>query len=182
MGIFCLQMQVTLGHPLCVSVCACLFTSVGLLSSMLLDPLLWCRNNLALLKRQWSYRMCHCKYPSPPLSSPTVSRSAPCSILHGNTHGSVNIIVHVCMMSVSLFGWECHVKLLEVTYTHTHMHMCRPMPSFTWLKMPDINLSTVGTLGNDRLLYSIAKCFCPLGISVLFSSCHTDIHVLGHHN
>ncbi|OOB77800.1 MAG: hypothetical protein BEN18_09655 [Epulopiscium sp. Nuni2H_MBin001] len=46
----------------------------------------------------------------------------PPSISHGNTHGAVSIIVRVGMMSVNVFGWECHVTLLQVTYTHTHTH------------------------------------------------------------
>ena len=61
------------------------------------------------------------------VSSPPVSRSDPPSVLHGNTHGSVSIIVRVCMMPVNLFGWGCHVKLLEVTYTHTHAYTDAPV-------------------------------------------------------
>lgn len=111
MGIFCLQIQVTSGRHLCV----CLFTSVGLLSSMLLDSSCDVETTTHCSNVR-GHTGCVTAN-SPLLPFPSVSRSSPCSVVHGNTHGSVNIVVHFCMMSVSLFGWERHVKLLEVTYT-----------------------------------------------------------------
>lgn len=58
---------------------------------------------------------------SPPLSSlsPLVSRSNP-QAFYMATHMVLRALqcMCVCLMSVNLFGLECHFQLLHITYTH----------------------------------------------------------------
>lgn len=111
-----------LGHTLCVSM---LHTRVGLFGSMLLDPIPWHGNYLALLKLYCSYRIWHCRYPLLfPLLLPSPQfllqylGQTPEHFAWQYTWCCEQYCVCVCMMSVNLFGSECHFKSLHVTYTH----------------------------------------------------------------
>lgn len=97
----------------------------------------------------------------PPLSSisPSVSRSDPrafCMAIHMVLWAI--LCVCVCMMSVNLFGSECHFKSLHVTYTHGYTHWPdAKCPTYTTAQLAHWRMA-------DWPLYRLANCFCLQGI------------------